>query len=364
MSHILHHRPRTRFHLPGELSAASPPESRGVPRDQVRLLVADEKRVRHARFAQLDRYLAPGDLLVVNTSATLPAAADGVRQDAGIAVVVHFSTSLDDGDRVVELRTAPDAARPVLDAVPGERIRLGEPPGVTTLTLVEPFGDQGGRNRLWRARPGSGLSRHLAAQGRPIRYGYVPDAWPLEAYQTVFATDPGSAEMPSAGRPFTPDLITRLTVRGIRIAPVTLHTGVSSQETGEPPLPERFRVPQGTAEVVNQTRREGRRIVAVGTTVVRALESATGTASQMVAAQGWTDLVIGPQHPPRVVDSLVTGLHAPDASHLLMLEAIAGPDAVDRAYRAALRGRYLWHEFGDVCLLLADRARLEPDAVA
>jgi len=364
MSPTPHHRPRTRFHLPGELSAASPPESRGVPRDQVRLLVADGRRVRHARFAQLDRHLTPGDLLVVNTSATLPAAADGVREDAGAAVVVHFSTSLDDGDRVVELRTAPDAARPVLDAVPGERVRLGEPPGATTLTLVEPFGDQGRRNRLWRARPGSGLNRHLAAKGRPIRYGYVPDAWPLEAYQTMFATDPGSAEMPSAGRPFTPDLIARLTARGIRIARVTLHTGVSSQETGEPPLPERFRVPQSTADLVNQTRREGHRVVAAGTTVVRALESATGGDGQMVAAHGWTNLVIGPQHPPRVVDSLVTGLHAPDASHLLMLEAIAGPDTVNRAYRAALRGRYLWHEFGDVCLLLADRTWQVPGTVA
>ncbi len=364
MSDTLQHRPRTRFHLPDGLSAASPPESRGVPRDQVRLLVADEVRVRHARFAHLDRYLVTGDLLVVNTSATLPAAADGVREDVGVPVVVHFSTSLDDGDRVVELRTAPDAAAPVLDAEPGERIKLGEPPLTTTLTLLEPFGDQGRRNRLWRARPGGGLRRHLAARGRPIRYGYVPDAWPLEAYQTVFATDPGSAEMPSAGRPFTPDLVTRLTARGIRIAPVTLHTGVSSQEAGEPPLPERFRVPHETADLVNLTRREGHRVVAVGTTVVRALESAIGADGRMVAAQGWTDLVIGPQHLPRVVDSLVTGLHAPDASHLLMLEAIAGPDTVNRAYRAALRGRYLWHEFGDVCLLLADRARPEPDAVA
>jgi S-adenosylmethionine:tRNA ribosyltransferase-isomerase len=336
-----------------------------VPRDQVRLLVADEKRIRHARFADMHRYLASGDLLVVNTSATLPAAADGVRDDAGGPVVVHFSTDLDDGDRVVELRTAPDATRPVLDAAPGEQIRFGEPPGTATLTLVEPLGNQSGHNRLWRAQAGGGLDRHLAAHGRPIRYGYVPDAWPLQAYQTVFATDPGSAEMPSAGRPFTPDLITRLTSRGIRVARITLHTGVSSQEVGEPPLPERFRVPQGTADLVNRTRRDGGRIVAVGTTVVRALESATtGTDGRFETAEGWTDLVIGPRHPPRVVDSLVTGLHAPNASHLLMLEAIAGPDTVNRAYRAALRGRYLWHEFGDACLLLADRARSGSDAVA
>ncbi|HEX6076809.1 MAG TPA: S-adenosylmethionine:tRNA ribosyltransferase-isomerase [Micromonosporaceae bacterium] len=357
MNHTLAVRPRTRFHLPEELSAPSPPEARGVPRDQVRLLVADRHHVKHSRFAQLDWFLRPGDLLVVNTSGTLPAAADGIRELPASPVVVHFSTRLDDGERVVELRTAPDAARPVLDAVPGERIRLGELPDSATLILVEPLPGQDGRNRLWRARTDGGLTPYLVRHGRPIRYGYVSGNWPLEAYQTVFATDPGSAEMPSAGRPFTPDLVGRLTSRGVRIAPVTLHTGVSSQEAGEPPLPERFRVPAATAELVNRTRQQGHRIVAVGTTVVRALESATGTDRLVVPAQGWTDLVIGPQRPPRVVDSLVTGLHAPDASHLLMLEAVAGHEVVRRAYQAALRGRYLWHEFGDISLLLADRPR-------
>jgi S-adenosylmethionine:tRNA ribosyltransferase-isomerase len=357
MTQTLTDRPRTRFTLPDDLSAPSPPEARGIARDQVRLLVANHEQVKHARFGQLERFLRPGDLLVVNTSGTLPAAADGLREPDANPVVVHFSTTLDDGDRVVELRTAPDAARPVLDAVPGERIRFGETPDPVTLTLVAPLPGQQGRNRLWRARANGGLAGYLTRAGRPIRYGYVSGDWPLEAYQTVFATEPGSAEMPSAGRPFTPTLVDRLTSRGIRIAPVTLHTGVSSQEAGEPPLPERFRVPAATAHLVNQTRGQGRRIIAVGTTVVRALESATGEDRQVMPAQGWTDLVIGPHRPPRVVDSLVTGLHAPDASHLLMLEAVSGPNAVRRAYQAALRGRYLWHEFGDLSLLLADRPR-------
>jgi S-adenosylmethionine:tRNA ribosyltransferase-isomerase len=357
MTQTLTVRPRTRFNLPDELSAASPPEARGIPRDQVRLLVADRKQVKHARFAQLDRYLRPGDLLVVNTSGTLPAATDGIRGTDGRQVVAHFSTTLDDGHRVVELRTAPDAAQPVLDAVPGEQIRLGKASGTAALTLVEPLPAQQGRNRLWLARASGGVTRYLTRNGRPIRYGYVSGAWPLEAYQTVFATEPGSAEMPSAGRPFTPALVDQLTSRGIRIAPITLHTGVSSQEAGEPPLPERFRVPATTAHLVNQTRHQGRRIIAVGTTVVRALESATRADRLVVPAEGWTDLVIGEHRPPRVVDSLVTGLHAPDTSHLLMLEAVAGPDVVRRAYQAALRGRYLWHEFGDVSLLLAEQPR-------
>jgi S-adenosylmethionine:tRNA ribosyltransferase-isomerase len=338
--------PRTRFVLPDELSAPSPPEARGVPRDQVRLLVASERWVYHTRFAALGRFLDPGDLLVVNTSGTLPAAADGDWR--GEPVVVHFSTVLDNGDRVVELRTSPDAGQPILDASPGDRVALG----AVTVTLLEPYPKE--NQRLWRASVAGELAAHLAWNGRPIRYGYVADQWPLEAYQTVFATEPGSAEMPSAGRPFTPELVTRLAAAGVGFAPVTLHTGVSSQEAGEPPLPERFRVPAATARLVNWTRAQGRRVVAVGTTVVRALESAAD-GDTVRPAHGWTELVIGPDRPTRVVDSLVTGLHAPEASHLLMLEAIAGPETVQRAYDAALERRYLWHEFGDVSLLHSPR---------
>ncbi|MGH3657422.1 MAG: S-adenosylmethionine:tRNA ribosyltransferase-isomerase, partial [Micromonosporaceae bacterium] len=313
MNAALANRPATRFVLPDELSAPSPPEARGVPRDQVRLLVADEQQVSHARFAALGDFLDPGDLLVVNTSGTLAAAADGVRLSDGSPVVVHLSSTLDSGEKVAELRTAPDASAPVLDARPGERVRLGE----AVLTLVAPYPEN--NRRLWRAEATADLQSHLDRHGRPIRYGYVTEPWPLEAYQTVFATEPGSAEMPSAGRPFTADLVTRLTTAGIVIAPVTLHTGVSSQEAGEPPLPERFRVPAATAHLVNWTRRHGRRVIAVGTTVVRAIESAA-TDGAVRPAHGTTDLVIGPERPARVVDSLITGLHAPDASHLLMLE--------------------------------------------
>jgi S-adenosylmethionine:tRNA ribosyltransferase-isomerase len=175
---------------------------------------------------------------------------------------------------------------------------------------------------------------------------------PLIEYQTVFAREPGSAEMPSAGRPFTAELVVDLVTRGIGVAPITLHTGVSSQEPGEPPQSEPFRVPESTARAVNATRAWGGRVVAVGTTVTRALESATDEAGIVRAARGWTDLVLGPNRPARVVNGLVTGWHAPGASHLDLLEAVAGPDLVERAYRAAVRQRYLWHEFGDSCLLL------------
>ncbi len=359
--------PATRFELPAELSATQPPEARGIARDDVRLLVADPERVEHARFRDLDRYLRAGDLLVVNVSATLPAAVDGLRGDPGAGdaqnVVVHFSTALDDGNWVVELRRAPSADVPVLDGALGERIRLPDSCG---LTLVAPYptGIVRARRgqRLWRAVVNlpDGVPSFLARHGRPIRYGYVPRQWPLSCYQTVFATEPGSAEMPSAGRPFTTALVARLVAVGVVVAPVLLHTGVSSPEAWEPPLPERFRVPAPTVEQVGLAHRSGNRVIAVGTTVARALESALRPDGRLEAATAWTDLVLGPDRPATVIDGIVTGLHAPDASHLLLLEAVVGPDVVRRAYDAALRQRYLWHEFGDACLLLAqpsDRQR-------
>jgi S-adenosylmethionine:tRNA ribosyltransferase-isomerase len=350
--------PLTRFELPDELSAAAPAEARGLARDEVRLLVVDSERIEHTRFRDIGRFLDAGDLLVVNTSGTLNAALDGLRADGG-PVVVHFSSPLEDGTWIVELRTAPRAAKPVLDGAPGEFLRL---PRGTTLTLVTPYPSQEANvlphrgTRLWRARVGGGhITRLLAREGRPIAYGYISERWPAAFYQTVFANEPGSAEMPSAARPFTTELVTRLVASGIAIAPIVLHTGVSSQEFGEPPIAERFRVPAATANLVDWTRRAGGRVIAVGTTVVRALESAVMRDGSIAPARGWTDLVLSPDHPARVVNGLVTGMHTPDASHLLLLEAVAGPGMVQRAYDAALERRYLWHEFGDLTMLLPER---------
>jgi S-adenosylmethionine:tRNA ribosyltransferase-isomerase len=334
----------TTFELPAGLEATAPP----ARRDGVRLLVARPGGVEHARFPALGTFLAPGDLLVVNTSGTLAAAVDGTRHD-GRAVTVHVATALDDGRWVVEVRPARGAAGPVPDARPGDVITL---PDDVRVTLAGPH--PAGQARLWSASIGveGGLAAYLERRGRPIRYGYVPAAYPLADYQTVFAREPGSAEMPSAGRPFTTGLITDLVTRGIGIAPVTLHTGVSSQDAGEPPQPERYAVPGTTARAVNLTRAGGGRVVAVGTTVTRALESAADAAGVVRGRAGWTDLVLGAGRPARVVSGLVTGWHAPGASHLDLLAAVAGADLVDRAYEAALRARYLWHEFGDSCLLL------------
>lgn len=341
----------TNFALPDELSATAPPERRGIDRAGVRLLVARGQQVTHARFADLPEYLDPGDLVVVNTSATLPAAVDGARAD-GRRVPVHFSSELDDGSWIVEVR-APDGHGPVPDAQQGEVIEL---PGDATLTLHDAFPDRARRSgsRLWRARLGGGVPvrAYLHRHGRPITYSYIAQQWPLEDYQTVFAREAGSAEMPSAGRPFTETLVTDLVARGTAIAPVVLHTGVSSLESGEAPQPERYDVPEQTAQLVRHTQATGGRVIAVGTTVTRALETAAGRDGIVRASSGWTDLVLGPRRPAVVVDGLITGWHAPRASHLLLLEAVAGPALVQTAYDAAIAERYLWHEFGDSALLL------------
>jgi S-adenosylmethionine:tRNA ribosyltransferase-isomerase len=192
---------------------------------------------------------------------------------------------------------------------------------------------------------------YLDRYGHPIRYSYVPEEWPLEAYQTVFAREPGSAEMPSAGRPFTEELVAQLVSRGVLIAPVTLHAGVSSPELGEPPSPERYRVTEATARIVNAVRGWGGRVIAVGTTVVRALETAANADGIVAAGQGWTSLLVTPETGVRVVDGLLTGWHEPQASHLEMLEAIAGPQLLARSYAEARAHGYRWHEFGDLHLI-------------
>ncbi len=329
------------FTLPPELEAHEPPEARGLRRDQVRLLVTfrANDRVIHARFADLPGLLSPDDLLVVNDSATLPAALPARRAD-GTAFALHLSTRLPAALWIVEPRQA--------QVEPGEVLRL---PGDGIARIVAPYP---GSSRLWIAQldlPVLPLE-YLARFGRPITYPYARGEWPLAMYQTTYARDPGSAEMPSAGRGFTTDVLARAASRGIGIARLTLHTGVASLERDEPPIEEWYRVPPETAAAVEAARRAGGRVVAVGTTVVRALESAADAHGRVIASQGWADLVITPRQGVRTVDALLTGFHEPRASHLAMLEAFTGRAHLERAYRTALDAGYLWHEFGDLHLIL------------
>lgn len=383
------------FTVPDELSAHEPAEARGVRRDQVRMLVGRRAglQLSHHVAADLPQVLRPGDLLVVNNSATLAAALEGTLPD-GAPVALHVSSAEPGvgGEYLVELRRPADGTTRPFDpdtsparagltvALPGgaavqltaeftrrlwyAHFRLpsrgGEPEGRGPATAQDSAVARGSVDSTTAMRVSTmqastmqaSMTRYLDRHGKPIRYSYVDRDWPLSAYQTVFAVEPGSSEMPSAARPFTAGLATALVARGILIAPITLHTGVASPEAHEAPYAERYRVPDSTARLVNHVRASGGRVIAIGTTVVRALESAAGRDGEVRAADGWTDLVITPQRGVRAVDGLLTGWHEPRASHLLMLEAVAGRPLLDLCYAEAIREHYLWHEFGDVNLLL------------
>jgi S-adenosylmethionine:tRNA ribosyltransferase-isomerase len=317
-------------------------------------MVADAgtDHISHAAFGELPEFLTAGDLVVLNLSATLPAAVPATRAD-GTAVRVHFATRaprLDDRWRVVELRSA-DGAMPGRGRA-GETITL---PGTRstrpTLELVAPYAS-GSRLLLARLDGNGSIEDLMRSHGEPIRYGYVRHPWPLDAYQNVYARVPGSAEMPSAGRPVTERLICELMTRGVGVAPITLHAGVSSPERHEPPFPEEYEVSDSTARLVNLTRAAGGRVIAVGTTVARALETVAAHDGTVSAGSGWTGLVIDPDRGVRAVDGLITGWHEPEASHLQMLAALAGQPFLERCYQAALEHGYLWHEFGDSHLIL------------
>ncbi|MGZ4173802.1 MAG: S-adenosylmethionine:tRNA ribosyltransferase-isomerase [Solirubrobacteraceae bacterium] len=339
------------FELPAALEAREPPEARGLARDEVRLLIAghSDASIRHARFRDLPAALGSGDLLVVNDSATVPAAVAAERGD-GSPVRVHFATrapELPDTWCVVELRSA-DGAHRGPPGRAGERLALA---GGATLELVAPYASSV-RMMLAVLESREPLLDYLASHGDPVRYGYVKQRRPLSDYQNVYATTPGSAEMPSAGRPFSFELLARLADRGVLVAPITLHAGVSSPERHEPPFAEYYCVPDFTARIVTAVRSWGGRVIAVGTTVVRALETVAGEDGRLSADSGWTNLVITPERRLRVVDGLITGWHEPEASHLQMLEAVGGRALLERSYSAALEQGYLWHEFGDSHLIL------------
>ncbi len=328
------------------LQAEEPPEVRGAGRGDVALLVASrtDGALAHARFGELGRFLAPGDLLVVNTSATLPAALPA-RLD-GEDVLLHLSTPAGAGNWVVEVRTA--ELTPLRGPRMGATVEL--PGGGSAKLLSRHLASR--RLSVARLSLGEPIEDYLRRHGHPIRYRHTPGAWPIDAYQTVFAVDPGSAEMPSAARPFSGELVAELAARGVLFAPLTLHAGVSSLELGESPYPERYRVPGATARLVNAVHGWGGRVIAVGTTVVRALETVATLGGRVRAGEGLTNLVVTPERGLNTVDGLITGWHEPSSSHLQLLEAAAGAELLEDSYEAASARGYRFHEFGDSHLIL------------
>ncbi|MBX2870911.1 MAG: S-adenosylmethionine:tRNA ribosyltransferase-isomerase, partial [Saprospiraceae bacterium] len=343
------------FELPYQLECAKPTEERGLRRDEVRLMVShyNSDQVFHTQFQQIEEFLQPGDVLIVNTSGTLKAALEGFLQD-GKKVRIHFSTKLGPQKWIAEIREVIEGGtRRYQDAQQGETIALKNG---GSLQLAAPYYEiqRDKHLKLWETEVSLPipLEEYLDLYGQPIRYQYIKESYPQSYYQTIFAQEMGSAEMPSAGRPFTHELITRLVTKGVQIAPILLHTGVASLEIDERPYEEYYHVAQSTADLVNWARQQGKRIIAIGTTAIRAIESATNEEGQVVAREGWTDVFITPDRGLAVVDGLLTGFHEPKASHLLMLETLTGAAHLDISYRAALEQQYYWHEFGDVHLIL------------
>ncbi len=322
------------FDLPAELEAGEPPEARGLARDEVRLMVSyrSDNRVVHTQFRDIGAFLDAGDLVVINTSGTMNAALSATRED-GTALELHLSTHLP-----ADL-WLPGGATAILH-VPYLRKRNSAPGGPTRLWIAT----------LYLPSP---LMEYLEQYGSPIRYSYVRQSWPISYYQSVYTTVVGSAEMPSAGRAFTTELITKLVANGVQVAPLLLHTGVASLEKHEPPYEEFYRVPPETARLVNAARAANKRVIAIGTTVVRALETVTDKQGTAHPGEGWTGLIITPQRGMYAVNAMLTGLHEPLATHLAMLEALAGREHLKITYAEALRKGYLWHEFGDLHLILS-----------
>ena len=314
---------------------------------------------RDARFGDLADELRPGDLVVVNDAATLPASLRG-RGPGGEEMELRLAGLDEDGCWWAVLfgagdwRMRTEDRPPPIRLLPGDRIAIG--PDLfaevrrvdgTSARLVAVAFDRAGA-ALWSA-----LYRH----GRPVQYSHVRAPLALWHVQTGYAARPWAMELPSAGRPLTAQALRDLARRGVAVATVTHAAGLSS--TGEAaldarlPLPERFEIPERCVEALERTRRRGGRVVAAGTSTVRALEGqAALRRGHLAAGGGTTDLVIGPGHRLKVVDGLLTGLHEPGSSHFELLKAFAPEALLRKALAHAGGAGYLAHEFGDSSLIL------------
>jgi len=336
------------------LAATLPPERRGVGRDGVKLLLTNSLTgaVRHEAFRNLPDHLKPGDLLVLNDSGTLPASVPVRRERTGELIRLHLAPKSRRGTYLAEPRTS-DGRHPLPDV-----LRQGEILSVDAGRIcVGRRYDV--RTRLWSLKPETGLDlgRVMTCSGDPIQYPYVAEDLPLEDYQTVYAGPRGSSEMPSAGRAFTRELLDDLARGGVEVVTVTLHTSLSSHEVegdlkDHVLLPEPYWLPDETARAIRGAMKGGRRVIACGTTVVRALASAEGPDGRPRPGHATARAMVAPGNRPSCLAGLLTGLHTPRSSHLALLEAFISPEHLRSAYRAAIEARYLWHEFGDLQLIL------------
>lgn len=335
------------FYLPSELNASHPPERRGIRRDHVKMMVLDKKtgHVTHDQFFQLTDYLNPGDLVVMNNSRTVPAILQaGVFRDTKII------------QQEVEIRLARRLNEEIWDVlVVAEGVKLGDilcfSSDLTAVVIDTNAGTP--LITILFSKKGTDLFNSIYSLGEPIRYEYISNNWGLDYYQTVFASHPGSVEMPSAGRAFSWELLFNLQRKGIEIDFIQLHTGLSyllddELETSPTDNYEEYHLSEKTIEKIRKTKANGGRVIAVGTTVVRALESAGVTG----ALNGVTNLYINQSFPLKMVDGIITGFHEPKASHLDMLTSFVPQDLLWSAYKEAINQQYLWHEFGDMNLIL------------
>lgn len=338
------HKVSAEFHVPPHLHASVPLEMKGLSRDSARMMVVNRTtgKAVHTLFTSLGDYLQAGDVVVLNNSRTIPAVLKGKQ-----------------GENQLEIRLSRKVKANQWDVlVIGEYCHKGGPISFIEGVQGEMVGS-GSENPLMRMKfsvHGTEFYDFLYKAGEPVRYEYIQTSWALDMYQTVYGSVPGSVEMASAGRAFSWKLLQSLKEKGIRIAFVQLHSGLSyyGDDRWPAPLnhPEEFFVPEETAVMVQQAKKKGNRVIAVGTTVVRALESAVTEKGELQAMNGITDLYITKESSLKVVDCLLTGLHEPEASHMHLLTAFIPEDLLLNSYQQALLEGYHWHEFGDVNLIL------------
>lgn len=335
------------FYLPDELNATHPPEKRGLRRDHVRMMVLNRTTgdIRHDRFNHLMNYLEPGDLVILNNSRTIPAVLNG-----------KWLRRLEQMAPQVEVRLARRLNEDIWEAlIVAAHVQTGDTLQFSrdlSATIIEKNGHSPLKT-IQFSKKGTDLFNIIYNLGEPIRYEYIHHPWALDYYQTVFASHPGSVEMPSAGRAFSWELLFMLTQKGVQFDYIQLHTGLSyllDDELEQSPEEnhEEYHISENTMENILKTKAAGKRVIAAGTTVVRALESA----AQNNTLSGMTNLYIHRQYPLKIADGIITGFHEPKASHLDMLSAFVSEQHLQNAYDEAIQSRYLWHEFGDMNLIV------------